>query len=201
MAMLTWNVMEILTRGTSLGRGRPTAVGAATGAIVGLVGVTPAAGLVSPMWATFIGAFTAVSVFFSPALIKRLTGVDDTLDCFAIHGLGGMVGSALTGLFANASYSGGASGSFYGNAVSLGKQCAATSVVILYCTIATTIIFWTLWAAARVLGDTLDLPESAMGQADISLHGELAYFHSTKVARATAETQPADATEKTVAAA
>ena len=84
-----------------------------------------------------------------------------------------MIGSALTGLFANSAYSGGANGSFYGSAASLGKQCAAISIVIVYCTIATTIIFWVLWLAAAALKSTLDLPVEEHGNADASQHGEV----------------------------
>jgi hypothetical protein len=70
--------------GDRLGGGFPTAVGAATGAIVGLVGITPSAGLVAPMWALFIGAFTAFGVFFAPRLLRRFLGINDTLEVTAM---------------------------------------------------------------------------------------------------------------------
>jgi len=186
IAMLTWNIMEVAANGAAPFKGLPTAVGAATGAIVGLVGVTPGAGLVSPMWALFIGCFTSAGVFFLPRLIKRLTGVDDTLDCFAIHGIGGMIGSALTGLFANGSFSGGVNGSFYGSSIALGKQCAAISVVVLYCSIATSLIYWVLWACASALKDTLDIPLAEHADADTSQHGERAYYSKTTAVAPTA---------------
>jgi len=65
-------------------RGLPTAVGAATGAVVGLVGITPSAGFVSPMSAIFIGFYTVLSVFFMPRLMRRFALVDDRLDCFIV---------------------------------------------------------------------------------------------------------------------
>ena len=188
-ACFTWNLMEIAFAGDKFGMGRPTAVGSATGIVAGLVGVTPGAGLVSPMWGLFIGVFTSASCFFMPKLMKRLTGVDDVLDCFALHGIGGMVGTALTGLFANTAFSGllpisGAfknheatyKGSFYGSAVQLGIQCAGISVTILYSVVCTVLIYGVLWAVAKVLGDTVYIPEDQRHTADVSQHGESAYF-------------------------
>lgn len=102
-SMLAWALLEITFGEGGWFTGRPTAIGAATAAIVGLVGITPSAGLVSPMWAAFIGAYTAASVYAFPKLVRRL-GFDDRLDTFAVHGIGGMVGSALTGLFMDTRY-------------------------------------------------------------------------------------------------
>lgn len=173
-AMVTWNVLEIVFSKHGLFKGRATAVGAASGVLCGLVGITPACGYVDPMWALFFGFFTSLGVFFVPEVMRKL-GADDRLDAFGFHGVGGAIGSALTGLFANGMYSGtdpinvlGAAtvnngagpapyGSFYGNAVLLGKQCAAISVTILFAAVGTSIIFWVrcarrAHARARALG-------------------------------------------------
>jgi Amt family ammonium transporter len=83
--MLAWNLLEIIFSPNGWGKGAPTAVGAACGCVCGLVGITPACGYVSNMWAYFIGAFTSLVVFFTPRLLKPL-GVHDALDCFAFHG-------------------------------------------------------------------------------------------------------------------
>ena len=94
--MLTWNLLEVAFCGPRFGTGFPSAVGAACGALAGLIGITPACGYVSPMWAFFIGAATAFFVFFTPHIMKRC-GREDRLDCFAFHCVGGITGSLLTG--------------------------------------------------------------------------------------------------------
>ena len=181
--MLAWNLAEIVFMGQTWGSGRPTAVGAATGAVAGLVGITPGAGLVAPMWAIFIGVFTAWACFPAPMVVKKLLGVDDCLDCFALHGVGGMVGAALTGLFANPSFSGAtdaagrpAQGSFYFNAILLGKQCAGISATVLYTAVGTSVIFWVLWALATLCKDRMDLAPEHRKEPDSSQHGEAAYY-------------------------
>jgi Amt family ammonium transporter len=185
-ALLSWNLLEVAFGGErGLFTGRPTAVGSALGTVTGLVGITPSAGLVSPMWAIFIGFFTVLGVFFVPKLLRRFTGVDDVLDCFAVHGVGGMIGAALTGLFANPSYSNGAyqgktgetfKGSFYGQANRLGLQCAGISVTILLSVVGTVLIYGVLWAIATALGDIVHIPLELQNNADASQHGETAYF-------------------------
>lgn len=187
-AMVTWNVLEILVSHRGIGRGRATAVGAASGALCGLVGVTPACGFVDPMWALFIGFFTSLGVYFVPSFMRRL-GADDRLDGFAFHGVGGAIGSALTGLFANANYSAqdpvnqlgfgpapaGYYGSFYGNAVLLGKQCAGISVTILFAAVGTSVIFWIVWAVGWVFGETVHIAPHKQDNVDEKLHRSVAY--------------------------
>jgi Amt family ammonium transporter len=94
-AMLAWTCVEWLRNG------KPSALGAISGAVAGLVGVTPAAGFVTPMSAIFIGLAVGVGCYFMVAEIKHLFGYDDTLDVFGIHGFGGTLGAILTGIFAN----------------------------------------------------------------------------------------------------
>ncbi len=86
---------------------RPSALGLASGAVAGLVGITPAAGFTDPQGALFIGALTALACYFSVAVLKRKLGYDDSLDAFGIHGFGGIAGAILTGVFFNNTIFGG----------------------------------------------------------------------------------------------
>lgn len=129
-AMLTWLILE------STLKGKPTAVGAATGAVVGLVGITPAAGFVYPWAALIIGIVTAIAGF---AVIQQRakTSLDDTLDVFACHGVGGMTGALLTGVFATkAVNSAGADGLLYGNPKLLAIQALAVAATVVYTAVA-----------------------------------------------------------------
>ena len=92
-AALVWVILEWVLRG------KPTAVGVATGAVAGLVGITPAAGFVTPMGALLIGALTTTACFFAVSLKAKMQ-FDDSLDTFPIHGVGGTIGAILTGVFA-----------------------------------------------------------------------------------------------------
>ena len=186
--MLTWNVFEIVFSRHGFGRGRATAVGAASGAVVGLVAITPGCAYVDPMFATFIGFFTSGVVFFVPEFMRWL-GADDRLDCFAVHGVGGMVGSALTGLFANGAYGSpdpsnvlgnpawvaAPFGSFYGNAVLLGKQCASISVTILFAAVGTSVIYCFVWVVAYAFGESPAIAPHKQENVDAKLHRAAAY--------------------------
>ncbi len=182
MGMLTWGVMELVFDGDKWFGGRPTAVGAAMGAVVGLVGVTPACGYVSSMWALFIGFFTVVCCYFAPRFVKARLGIDDRLDAFGCHGVGGIVGSILTGLFASVEYGGSAvNGGFYGDGgVLLGKQIVAILVTVALSVIVTSIIFWVLHFTARALNTDIRIPDDLQHEVDASQHGEKAYFRAVK---------------------
>jgi Amt family ammonium transporter len=91
--VLTWLLVERLTHG------KASLLGATSGAIAGLVGITPAAGLVAPGAAPVIGALSAWACFYGATALKRRLGVDDPFDVFGIHGIGGIVGAMLTGVF------------------------------------------------------------------------------------------------------
>lgn len=141
-------------------------------------------------------------VFFFPKLMKR-SGIDDRLDAFAIHGIGGMVGSAFVGLFADTPklYPSGTFvgletpdvvGSFFGFPRQLGIQCAGISVSILYSLVGTTIIFWILWALATACGASMAIPVEFHGNADVSQHGEKAY-HAALAPHASVTATAADA--------
>lgn len=130
-AFLTWMMLDMwLIKKVS-------PVGAATSIVVGLVGITPACGFVSPAASMAIGSITAVASYFSMRL-KNFFNVDDALDVTACHGVGGFMGSILTGLFANKDFNpAGNNGAFYGNPRLLGIQIAATLIVIAFSAVVT----------------------------------------------------------------
>ena len=169
----------IFNHGQGLFRGKPSAMNATTGALAGLIAVSCGAGHISPMWASFFGFYTALSVYVTP-FILGFAGIDQGYSPFVLHFVGGAVGSALTGLFANSQYSGAVytqdgsnyytytngqypnptsgvpnttkyNGSFYGNSIQLGKQCAGISVVFLVSAVATTAAYWFVYAVERLV--------------------------------------------------
>ena len=162
---LTWLILERVLRGKS------TAVGAATGAVAGLVGITPAAGFVSPIAAIMIGSITAFVCFYAVSL-KHKMQVDDALDTFPIHGVGGTVGAILTGIFASRAINpAGRNGLLFGNPDELLLELAAIVVTYLIAGFGT-------WIILKVVESTVGLRvhENAELQGmDISEHGEEAY--------------------------
>jgi len=164
-ALVTWALLETLRSG------RPSAVGAATGAVVGLVTITPAAGFVQPASALVIGALGALVSFFAVRLIQK-TGVDDSLDVFACHGIGGLVGSLLTGAFATTSANpAGADGLLYGNPSLLLVQALGALAGIALASAATAGI---LFGLKRVMAIRADAEDEEVGL-DVAEHGEGAY--------------------------
>ena len=148
-----------------------TAVGAATAIVVGLVAVTPAAGYVSPMSAIAIGALAALPSYF---IIRWRAGtrLDDSLDVFAAHGVGGATGAVLTGVFASvAMNSSGADGLLFGNPGQVGVQAAAVLAVAVYSSIVTVLILKGIELAVP-LRPISDLEQRGM---DLFAHGEEGY--------------------------
>src|SRR3954454_15612667 len=119
--------------------GKPTAVGAATAIVVGLVAITPAAGLISPMSAIALGAIAAIPSYIG-LVVRARTSLDDSLDVVAAHGLGGTVGALLTGVFAQKSLNGVADGLLFGNPKQLGIQAVAVVTAIVYSGVMTFIL-------------------------------------------------------------
>jgi len=150
--------------------GKPTALGLASGAVAGLVAITPAAGYVSILGALVIGIAAGVIPFYAVALMKPKMGYDDTLDAFGIHGVGGTIGALLTGFFADPIINE-AKGFFYGNPVQVWIQIKAIVVVLAYDAIVTFIIFMIIKA---FVGVRVDAEEESVGL-DESQHGERAY--------------------------
>jgi Amt family ammonium transporter len=125
-AVVSWCVVEWLVRG------KPTTLGAATGAVAGLVAITPAAGFVGPMSAILIG-LGAGALCYLAVLAKVKLGYDDSLDVVGVHGVGGVWGALATGLFASLAVNdGGANGLFFGNPAQLGIQALAVGVTMVY---------------------------------------------------------------------
>jgi Amt family ammonium transporter len=164
-AAFTWMLISWIHK-------RPTVLGTVTGAVVGLVAITPAAGFVTPLAGIPIGAIAAVISYYGMTLLKIKRGVDDSLDVFACHGLGGIWGALATGIFATVSVnSAGADGLIMGNAMQLLKQLIGVVSVGGFAFIATLGI-------GKLIDMTMGL---RVGQAeetvglDISQHGERAY--------------------------
>ena len=148
---------------------KPSVVGLISGAVSGLVAVTPAAGYVDVMGGMLIGLVTGVICFFACTSLKGKLGYDDSLDCFGVHGVGGLVGAVLTGVFATKAIGGdAASGLIDGNAAQVMKQLIGIGASITWCAIATFIIikFVSLTIGLRVHADI-----EADGL-DAHMHGE-----------------------------
>ncbi|MFA5867404.1 MAG: ammonium transporter [Actinomycetota bacterium] len=150
---------------------KPSALGFATGAVVGLVAITPGSGFVTPLAALAIGAIAATCSYYAIKLRMKLR-VDESLDVLGCHGVGGMVGALLTGVFASkAVNAAGADGLIYGNPKLLLIQAAAVAVTIVYAFAAT-------WVIAKVIDLTIGLrvaeKEEDVGL-DMSQHAETAY--------------------------
>ena len=115
VAAFTWMLVEWICRG------KPTVIGICSGAVAGLVAITPASGFVGPIGAMVIGVAAGVLCYWGVTGLKRMLGADDALDCFGVHGVGGIVGALLTGVFAISEY-GGTSGLIEGNAAQMINQ-------------------------------------------------------------------------------
>jgi Amt family ammonium transporter len=150
---------------------KPTVLGLASGAVGGLVAITPAAGFVNITGAIFIGIAAGIIPFFAVAILKPKFGYDDTLDAFGIHGVGGTIGAVLTGVFADPSINELGKGLLYGNAGQLWTQILASLITFVYSGVATAVIFLII---KYTVGLRVDEEEEVMGL-DESQHGERAY--------------------------
>jgi ammonium transporter, Amt family len=164
-AALTWLILEKVLRG------KPTAVGAATGAVAGLVGITPAAGFVTPLAAILIGSITAFICFYAVSF-KHKIQIDDALDTYPVHGVGGTVGAILTAIFATTTVNAaGKDGLLKGNWNELLVELAAIAVAYVVAGVGTFIIL-------KIIDATVGLrvQEQAEVQGmDINEHGEEGY--------------------------
>ncbi|BAC91002.1 ammonium transporter [Gloeobacter violaceus] len=167
-ALSTWLLLD-----TFIG-GKPTAVGAATGAVVGLVAITPAAGFVSPLSSIAIGGIAAI-ISFAAIQLKKKLNYDDSLDVFACHGMGGLTGAILTGVFADKSLNSlGDNGLLLGNGAQLIEQLIGVGAVAVYAAVCTTVI---LLALKFTLG-LRPSEEAEQEGLDTAEHGEEAYTGS-----------------------
>ncbi|MGN6703421.1 MAG: ammonium transporter [Burkholderiaceae bacterium] len=172
-AVLSW------TFGEWMGKGKPSMLGAASGAVAGLVAVTPAAGFVGPMGALVLGLLAGIVCLWGVNGLKRLLGADDSLDVFGVHGVGGILGALLTGVFAAPSLGGTGIYDYVANAVSPDYSITG-QVWIQFQAVVTTLIWsgvvsFVAYKAVDVLIG-LRVPEEQERQGlDISSHGETAY--------------------------
>lgn len=151
---LSWMAAEWLVRG------RPSLLGLCSGLVAGLVAITPAAGFVTPRSAVVFGLVAGVACYWGATALKRMLNADDSLDVFGVHGVGGIVGSLLTGVFANKAISG-----VEGNVLT---QLVGSASVIVYSLLATALALWitSLFVSLRV-GEN-----SEIDGMDISQHAE-----------------------------
>jgi Amt family ammonium transporter len=161
VAALTWMFVEWAARG------KPTVVGICTGAVAGLVAITPASGFVGPIGSMAIGVAAGVVCYFGAVTVKGLFGYDDALDAFGVHAVGGAAGAILTGVFAIAEY-GGTSGLIEGNARQVINQIIGVGIVVVYDFLASLII---LKLVDLVVGLRVDVDVEREGL-DLTLHGE-----------------------------
>jgi Amt family ammonium transporter len=165
-ALVTWAGLDLMRTG------KITAVGAATGLVVGLVGITPAAGYVTPLSGLLIGVLAA-GVSYTAIQIRSRTKLDDALDVFSCHGMAGIAGALLTGVFATKLMNpAGGDGLLAGNASQIGVQLLAVLATIAFAGLGTLGI---LKLVEITVGARADVPEEIAGL-DLSQHGEEAYF-------------------------
>ncbi len=152
--------------------GKPTILGGATGAVAGLVAITPAAGFVSPLSSIIIGVVVSAVCYTAVAVVKLKLAYDDSLDAFGVHGVGGTVGAVMTGLLAQKVINpAGNDGLFFGNPAQLGIQFTGILVTMVYSVVVTIIILKVL---DRLLGLRVPDEEEVIGL-DITQHEESAY--------------------------
>ncbi|MFA5118546.1 MAG: ammonium transporter [Candidatus Omnitrophota bacterium] len=165
-AGLSWALLEWIRNG------KPTVFGIVTGSIAGLATITPASGFVSPSSALVIGIFASIVCFIGVAVIKPKFGYDDSLDAFGVHGLGGILGTLATGLFASKAVNpAGADGLFFGNPKQLLIQAAGLGVAVVYTFIGTVVIYKLVDIFFRM---RVTEKEEMMGL-DLTQHRERAY--------------------------
>jgi len=153
-AALSWMLAEWMMRG------RPSLLGLCSGAVAGLVAITPASGFVDAKSAVLIGALAGIGCYWGATGLKRLLGVDDSLDVFGVHGIGGLIGALLTGVFASVPI-GGSPGSLL-------TQAIGAFSTLLYSAVATWLI---LWVINLVIGLRVT-PQHERDGLDLSQHGE-----------------------------
>ena len=162
---LMWLILEATLRG------KPTAVGAATGAVAGLVGITPAAGFVTPLGAILIGFITAFFCFYAVSFKHKLR-IDDALDTYFVHGVGGTIGAILTAILATTEVnSGGKDGVLRGNFGELFVELGAIALAYIIAAVGT-------WIILKIIAATIGLrvPDQTEDQGlDINEHGEEGY--------------------------
>jgi len=162
-AALAWMFSEWM------GHGKPSVLGIASGAVAGLVAITPASGFVGPMGALAIGIIAGIGCFFASTKLKRAIGYDDSLDVFGVHAVGGIIGALLTGVFAVTALGGFKEGITIGEQVF--KQFIGVGITVVYTAIASYII---LKVIDTLIGLRVSEEQEQQGL-DIALHDERGY--------------------------
>src|SRR6201998_3607855 len=164
VAGFTWMLVEWALKG------KPTVVGLCSGAVAGLVAITPASGFVGPVGAFAIGVAAGVACYWGCTGLKHMFSYDDALDCFGVHAVGGIVGALLTGVFAVEQY-GGTAGLLEGNPGQFINQCIGVGTVCVYDAVVSLIILFVvkMFVGLRVSED------SEREGLDLSLHGEVVH--------------------------
>ncbi len=160
-AALSWMFAEWM------GKGKPSVLGIASGAVAGLVAITPASGFVAPMGALIIGLAAGIVCFWGATSLKKMLGYDDSLDAFGVHGVGGIVGAILTGVFAVEAV-GGTAGLLEGNGGQVVTQIMGVAATVAYGLVVT-------WLILKVIDMLVGLRVSEEDEReglDVSLHGE-----------------------------
>ena len=164
-AALVWMFSEWLAHG------KPSVLGIASGAVAGLVAITPASGTAGPTGALLIGAAAGVGCFLGATKLKRALGYDDSLDAFGVHGVGGIIGAVLTGVCADASFG----GVGLAEGVSIGEQVGKQVVGVLATLVYTAVVSLVLLKLIDMLIGLRVTDEQETEGLDISLHDERGY--------------------------
>jgi Amt family ammonium transporter len=169
-AALSWSAAEWIRQG------KPSALGAISGAVAGLVAITPAAGFVTPMSALWIGLIAGIFCYTMVVKVKQVFGYDDSLDAFGVHGAGGTLGAILTGVFANSAINpilgaGKATGGLEGNWHQLGNQFIGVGIAWTLSIVGTLVI---LFVVDKTIGLRVSDEDEREGL-DLSQHGEEGY--------------------------
>jgi Amt family ammonium transporter len=162
MAALAWMFVEWVVHK------KPSVLGIISGAVAGLVAITPASGFVGPVGALWIGAAAGVGCFFAATTVKRALGYDDSLDVFGVHGVGGIIGAILTGVFAVEAI-GGAKGALEGNTGQIITQIEGILATLVWSGLVTLVI---LIVVNMIVGVRVSQAVEVEGL-DINLHGEV----------------------------
>ncbi len=166
LAALSWSMAEWVFQG------KPTTLGAVSGAIAGLVAITPAAGFV-PVWSSIIIGLIAGVICYLAVLLKPRLGYDDALDVVGVHGVGGIFGALITGVFASTAVNpGGANGLLFGNAKQLLIQAIGAGTAVIYCFVLSYILLKIVNALVGLRAER----EAEIQGLDLTEHGESGYY-------------------------
>ncbi|MBP7243105.1 ammonium transporter [Amaricoccus sp.] len=164
-AIVGWSVIE------AMARGKASMLGAASGMIAGLVAVTPAAGFVGPVGAILLGLLASAACYFFVQVVKEKVGYDDSLDVFGIHGIGGIVGAVLTGVFASEGLGGVGYAEGQNMVGQVVVQIQAVAITILWCGV----VSFVLYKIVDMIVGLRVAPETEREGLDLAEHGERAY--------------------------